>query len=75
MMELVLRARTGRLFMDESAQQVTQILAAAEVGDPQAAEQLLPLVYEEPRRSRLTEPRLNSTPSPITTRALRGTSA
>jgi RNA polymerase sigma factor (TIGR02999 family) len=29
---------------------VTQILAAIEQGDPQAAEQLLPLVYEELRR-------------------------
>ncbi len=36
--------------MDESAEQVTQILAAAGLGDPQAAEQLLPLVYEELRR-------------------------
>jgi len=26
---------------------VTQILAAIEAGDPRAAEQLLPLVYEE----------------------------
>lgn len=30
--------------------QVTQILAAVEQGDPQASEQLLPLVYEELRR-------------------------
>src|SRR3982751_5460867 len=29
---------------------VTQILAAVEQGDPQAAEQLLPLVYDELRR-------------------------
>jgi RNA polymerase sigma factor (TIGR02999 family) len=29
---------------------VTQILSAIEQGDPQAAEQLLPLVYEELRR-------------------------
>lgn len=36
--------------MSESAEQVTQILAAARVGDPQAVEQLLPLVYEELRR-------------------------
>ena len=28
----------------------TRILAAAEAGDPQAAEQLLPLVYDELRR-------------------------
>jgi DNA-binding GntR family transcriptional regulator len=29
---------------------VTQILAAAEAGDPHAAEELLPLVYEELRK-------------------------
>ena len=29
---------------------VTLILSAIEQGDPQAAEQLLPLVYDEPRR-------------------------
>ena len=29
---------------------VTRILAAAEAGDPHAAEQLLPLVYDELRR-------------------------
>ena len=29
---------------------VTQILSAIEQGDPQATEQLLPLVYEELRR-------------------------
>jgi hypothetical protein len=29
---------------------VTQILAAIEQGDPQASEQLLPLVYEELRK-------------------------
>jgi hypothetical protein len=29
---------------------VTRILSAMEQGDPQAAEQLLPLVYEELRR-------------------------
>ncbi len=28
----------------------TQILSAIEQGDPSAAEQLLPLVYEEPRK-------------------------
>ncbi len=36
--------------MDESAEQVTRLLAAAGIGDPQAAEQLLPLVYDELRR-------------------------
>jgi hypothetical protein len=30
--------------------EVTQILSAIEQGQPQAAEQLLPLVYEELRR-------------------------
>jgi hypothetical protein len=29
---------------------VTRILCSIERGDPQAAEQLLPLVYDEPRR-------------------------
>ena len=38
--------------MDE----VTRILSAIERGDEQAAEQLLPLVYDEPRR--LAKPRL-----------------
>jgi RNA polymerase sigma factor (TIGR02999 family) len=36
--------------MGESAEQVTQILEAAGAGDAQAAEKLLPLVYEELRR-------------------------
>jgi RNA polymerase sigma factor (TIGR02999 family) len=36
--------------MDESAGQVTQILDAVGAGDAQAAEKLLPLVYEELRR-------------------------
>ena len=36
--------------MGESAEQVTQILSAAGAGDAQAAEQLLPLLYEELRR-------------------------
>jgi RNA polymerase sigma factor (TIGR02999 family) len=36
--------------MDESAQQVTQILATAGAGNPQAAQELLPLVYQELRR-------------------------
>jgi DNA-binding GntR family transcriptional regulator len=30
--------------------EITQILAAIEAGDPYAAEQLLPLVYDEPRK-------------------------
>jgi DNA-binding GntR family transcriptional regulator len=30
--------------------QITQIISAIEEGDPQAAEQLLPLVYEELRK-------------------------
>jgi len=36
--------------MDKSAGQVTQILDAVGVGDEQAAEKLLPLVYEELRK-------------------------
>jgi RNA polymerase sigma factor (TIGR02999 family) len=36
--------------MGESAENVTQILAAAGAGDEHAAEQLLPLVYQELRR-------------------------
>ncbi|HXP61268.1 MAG TPA: ECF-type sigma factor, partial [Dongiaceae bacterium] len=36
--------------MGESAEQVTQILDAVGAGDAQAAEKLLPLVYEELRR-------------------------
>jgi RNA polymerase sigma factor (TIGR02999 family) len=36
--------------MDESAEQVTQILEGIGAGDAQAAERLLPLVYEELRR-------------------------
>lgn len=36
--------------MDESAQSVTQILEAIGAGDKHAAEELLPLVYEELRR-------------------------
>ena len=33
--------------MDNSPEKVTQILQAVGTGDPQAAEQLLPLVYDE----------------------------
>src|SRR6516165_3814988 len=36
--------------MDQAPQQVTQILQAVGAGDAQAAENLLPLVYEELRR-------------------------
>src|SRR5271157_216087 len=36
--------------MGESAEQVTQMLDLVGAGDPQAAEKLLPLVYEELRR-------------------------
>jgi RNA polymerase sigma factor (TIGR02999 family) len=36
--------------MEPSPEQVTQILDAVGAGDPQAAEKLLPLVYEELRR-------------------------
>jgi RNA polymerase sigma factor (TIGR02999 family) len=36
--------------MDSAPEQITQILEAAHAGDAQAAEKLLPLVYEELRR-------------------------
>src|SRR5271168_4355092 len=36
--------------MEPAPEHVTQILEAVEAGDPQAAEKLLPLVYEELRR-------------------------
>ncbi len=36
--------------------EVTRVLAAIEEGDPQAAEQLLPLVYDELRRRGLSPP-------------------
>src|SRR5262252_7214696 len=42
--------RLGNQFMGESAHPVTQILEAATAGDAQAAEKLLPLVYDELRR-------------------------
>jgi RNA polymerase sigma factor (TIGR02999 family) len=35
---------------DESIREVTQVLAAAAAGEPQATEKLLPLVYDELRR-------------------------
>src|SRR5579864_6433648 len=38
------------LFMESGPENLTQILEAVEAGDPQAAEKLLPLVYEELRR-------------------------
>ena len=37
---------------------VTRILSALEQGDPQAAEQLLPLVYDELRRLAALEPKV-----------------
>jgi RNA polymerase sigma factor (TIGR02999 family) len=40
----------GNSFMSESAEAVTQILEAIGAGDQHAAEELLPLVYEELRR-------------------------
>src|SRR5262249_42221184 len=40
----------GRPTASRSMTDVTRILSAIEHGDPQAAEQLLPLVYEELRR-------------------------
>ena len=42
--------RLGNAFMDESAEQVIQILEAVGAGDAQAAEKLLPLVYQELRK-------------------------
>src|SRR3974390_2142556 len=36
--------------MGSASEEITHILEAASAGDPQAAEQLLPLVYEELRR-------------------------
>src|SRR5262249_29623055 len=41
---------TGPLLGDVSMNDVTQILSAIEKGDTQAAEQLLPLVYDELRK-------------------------
>jgi RNA polymerase sigma factor (TIGR02999 family) len=41
---------TGGLTVSLSMTDVTRILSAIEQGDPQAAEQLLPLVYDELRR-------------------------
>jgi RNA polymerase sigma factor (TIGR02999 family) len=38
------------LFMEQAAHQLTQVLEAVQAGDAQAAEQLLPLVYDELRR-------------------------
>src|SRR5206468_9084150 len=49
-------SRVGRLVASgwtgvaSSMNEVTRVLSAIEQGDPQAAEQLLPLVYEELRR-------------------------
>ena len=40
----------GKTFVEPAPEQVTQILEAVGAGDPQAAEKLLPLVYEELRR-------------------------
>jgi hypothetical protein len=34
---------------------VTTILPAIEQGDPSAPDQLLPLVYDEPRKNRLSQ--------------------
>ncbi len=42
--------RLGDAFMDESAGEVTHILEAVGAGEAQAAEKLLPLVYDELRR-------------------------
>src|SRR5438105_11467575 len=40
----------GRPSASVAMMDVTRILSAIEQGDPQAAEQLLPLVYDEPRK-------------------------
>src|SRR5438132_11300191 len=42
--------RAGQPLVTTSMTNVTHILSAIEQGDPQAAEQLLPLVYDELRR-------------------------
>ncbi len=42
--------RTRRLAQVSAMKDVTRILSAIDQGDPHAAEQLLPLVYEELRR-------------------------
>src|SRR5580704_11372902 len=42
--------RPGKIFMEPAPEHLTRILEAVESGDPQAAEKLLPLVYEELRR-------------------------
>ena len=44
------QTRLGNMPIAESAEQVTQILATVGAGDKHAAEELLPLVYEELRR-------------------------
>jgi RNA polymerase sigma factor (TIGR02999 family) len=44
------RPKSGDGLMGESAESVTQILEAIGAGDQRAAEELLPLVYEELRR-------------------------
>ena len=61
--------------------EVTRILSAIEQGDPQAAEQLLPLVYDELRRLAAAEagaarrPARRSRPRPWSTRRTSGWSA
>ena len=55
-MPLILSSQTR--FPDSSMSDATQLLSAAEQGDPKAAEELLPLVYEELRKlaaTKLTE--------------------
>ena len=42
--------RAGRPLVTTSMTNVTRILSAIEQGDPHAAEQLLPLVYDELRK-------------------------
>jgi hypothetical protein len=42
--------------------EVTRILSAIEQGDPHAAEQLPPLVYDEQRHARRVRPRTNPLP-------------
>jgi hypothetical protein len=44
------KRRPGQFFMQPEPKQVNQILEAIGAGDPQGAEKLLPLVYEELRR-------------------------
>ena len=49
------RVASGRMFLATPMSDVNQILSAIEQGDPHAAEQLLPLVYDELRNLAATK--------------------